>query len=406
MISNSQKISSLLVLTFFLASTGVGHSENAPGEELTGDRAWRGEIRTISTHNRANDRKTRRGKGKTDRQLAEAHQMIAELKKKLDAMIAERAQFQLRIEAGDLAGADLEAELVQARELAAREHEYAEKVSAEILEQVEAQKAIVKSLKETISQFDPDERARLIGENEKLSKSLKEAWARAKEVEAALAAAKKKQAGTRELEERLVKVLGDQRALQGEAKAMQAKLQSALDSQHAMRKKIDELAAATTAAEELAVQHRAEALRERIFRKRLEVQLEDAQQAAQRAAAKEAAEKAKLLKVEPIYFGVNRIDSLQQEKRLIEKVTAILKAHPSARLSIIGHTCSDGTPTGNLALSQRRAKRVADLLKINGIPASAIAGVEGKGQSNPVADNSTHEGRETNRRVEVNVLLE
>ena len=65
-----------------------------------------------------------------------------------------------------------------------------------------------------------------------------------------------------------------------------------------------------------------------------------------------------------------------------------------------GHTCSIGPETYNQGLSERRAQSVADFLVSEGVREDDIRTV-GYGEDRPTADNSTREGREANRRVEV-----
>jgi outer membrane protein OmpA-like peptidoglycan-associated protein len=65
-----------------------------------------------------------------------------------------------------------------------------------------------------------------------------------------------------------------------------------------------------------------------------------------------------------------------------------------------GHTDSQGTPTSNQVLSENRARSVMDFLVLRGVPATSITSV-GIGQTRPVADNSSPEGRANNRRVEI-----
>ena len=65
-----------------------------------------------------------------------------------------------------------------------------------------------------------------------------------------------------------------------------------------------------------------------------------------------------------------------------------------------GHTDSIGTDAYNQRLSERRAAAIKDYLVSKGIPASKITTI-GKGESQPVATNKTAEGRQKNRRVDI-----
>ena len=69
----------------------------------------------------------------------------------------------------------------------------------------------------------------------------------------------------------------------------------------------------------------------------------------------------------------------------------------------VGHTDSVGTDAYNLKLGQRRADAVKAYLVSQGVPANRIY-TDSKGESQPVADNRTREGRAKNRRVEIEVV--
>jgi len=71
-------------------------------------------------------------------------------------------------------------------------------------------------------------------------------------------------------------------------------------------------------------------------------------------------------------------------------------------VAVVGYTDSIGSVAYNEKLSLRRAESVRNYLTEHGVPADKIT-VEGKGKSDPVADNKTEAGRAKNRRVEVAV---
>jgi outer membrane protein OmpA-like peptidoglycan-associated protein len=71
-------------------------------------------------------------------------------------------------------------------------------------------------------------------------------------------------------------------------------------------------------------------------------------------------------------------------------------------IKVIGHTDSQGTEAYNQALSERRASSVAAYLLQQGLAPSKLTS-EGRGESQPLADNDTEEGRAENRRVELHI---
>jgi outer membrane protein OmpA-like peptidoglycan-associated protein len=81
-------------------------------------------------------------------------------------------------------------------------------------------------------------------------------------------------------------------------------------------------------------------------------------------------------------------------------LTGIIQAHPGLRLAIEGHTDNIGGDEANMKLSQQRADTVREFLVQQGLPAETVTAV-GLGRIEPVADNSTNEGRQKNRRVEI-----
>jgi len=85
---------------------------------------------------------------------------------------------------------------------------------------------------------------------------------------------------------------------------------------------------------------------------------------------------------------------------ILKEIAAVLNESPSTRIKIIGHTDIDGDEKSNLLLSQRRAAAVkVALVSKMGIKPERIE-TDGKGQTKPVADNKTKDGKAQNRRVE------
>jgi outer membrane protein OmpA-like peptidoglycan-associated protein len=85
---------------------------------------------------------------------------------------------------------------------------------------------------------------------------------------------------------------------------------------------------------------------------------------------------------------------------VVKEVATVLTENSGIRIKVLGHTSSDGDDNANMELSKKRAAAVRDLLASEfGIDASRIE-TEGKGETLPIADNKTKEGKTSNRRVE------
>lgn len=87
----------------------------------------------------------------------------------------------------------------------------------------------------------------------------------------------------------------------------------------------------------------------------------------------------------------------------LRQLLEALQQNAGMRVTIEGHTDSDGTDAYNLDLSARRAKAVVDWLVKEGIAADRLVPA-GKGEAEPVANNDTADGKSLNRRVEVKVI--
>ena len=108
----------------------------------------------------------------------------------------------------------------------------------------------------------------------------------------------------------------------------------------------------------------------------------------------------KIVISEKIFFATNRAEILKRSFGLLDEVAQVILNHPEIeKLEIQGHTDSRGSDKHNMSLSQRRAEAVYKHMVRLGIPQERLA-FQGYGESTPVADNESAEGRAQNRRVE------
>jgi OmpA-OmpF porin, OOP family len=107
--------------------------------------------------------------------------------------------------------------------------------------------------------------------------------------------------------------------------------------------------------------------------------------------------------LEGVAFEVNSAQLTAESRPLLARVAADLAKYPSLRVEMQGHTDSSGADEYNMKLSERRAQAVRDYLVSQGVPARQVD-ARGYGETQPVADNSTAEGRARNRRVVMDVL--
>ncbi|MBR3029933.1 MAG: OmpA family protein [Bacteroidales bacterium] len=100
-----------------------------------------------------------------------------------------------------------------------------------------------------------------------------------------------------------------------------------------------------------------------------------------------------------ILFETGKATLKPESMEEIQKVAEYMKKNPSARFEVQGHTDNQGSDAVNDPLSQQRAEAVVAALEKEGVDPFNLRPV-GKGSHEPVADNSTDEGRAKNRRVE------
>jgi OmpA-OmpF porin, OOP family len=101
-----------------------------------------------------------------------------------------------------------------------------------------------------------------------------------------------------------------------------------------------------------------------------------------------------------IYFDSGSDKIKPQSYPTLKEIAAMLNENPSVKVKIVGHTDSDGADQMNLDLSKRRANAVKTLLSSEFSVAAERMEFDGKGESEPVSDNNSAEGKANNRRVE------
>ena len=108
---------------------------------------------------------------------------------------------------------------------------------------------------------------------------------------------------------------------------------------------------------------------------------------------------------EKIQFKANEAVIEEVSFPLLREIADVIKANPHIRrLRIEGHASSEGDSAVNQRLSENRAKAVLDHLVNQGSVDAGVLESEGFGDSKPIADNESEEGREKNRRVEFNIV--
>ena len=104
-----------------------------------------------------------------------------------------------------------------------------------------------------------------------------------------------------------------------------------------------------------------------------------------------------------ILFATNSSTVSDASKSALRNFASSLNSNPDTNIKIIGHTDNTGRVEYNQTLSEKRAKSVYDYLLNQSVSSNRMS-FEGKGITEPVADNSTAAGRQQNRRVEILIL--
>jgi outer membrane protein OmpA-like peptidoglycan-associated protein len=101
-----------------------------------------------------------------------------------------------------------------------------------------------------------------------------------------------------------------------------------------------------------------------------------------------------------VYFDTGKAALRPDSDAALSEILKLLKANPTWKMRVEGHTDNVGRAAANQALSQQRAEAVVAWLAGHGIDAARLSAT-GLGDSKPVADNASEDGRAKNRRVEL-----
>jgi outer membrane protein OmpA-like peptidoglycan-associated protein len=101
-----------------------------------------------------------------------------------------------------------------------------------------------------------------------------------------------------------------------------------------------------------------------------------------------------------VLFDTGKYDLRPPAREALAKLSGIVLAHPGLKLEVEGYTDSVGSETFNQQLSEQRATTVRQYLIAQGLPENSISS-RGFGETAPIANNDTPQGRQQNRRVEI-----
>ena len=104
-----------------------------------------------------------------------------------------------------------------------------------------------------------------------------------------------------------------------------------------------------------------------------------------------------------VFFDTKKTDLKSESITELDNVVRLMNENPNVKILISGYTDNVGNPADNLKLSTGRAVSVVNYLLSKGVNNGRLS-FKGFGEANPVADNSTEEGRALNRRTELSVV--
>jgi outer membrane protein OmpA-like peptidoglycan-associated protein len=104
-----------------------------------------------------------------------------------------------------------------------------------------------------------------------------------------------------------------------------------------------------------------------------------------------------------ILFDVDKTDLKPAAQNSLKQLAVSLQNNPQTDILVVGHTDSTGTAAHNMDLSIRRADAVKLFIDQQGVNSGRLT-TQGKGETEPIASNSTAAGRAQNRRVEIVIV--
>jgi OmpA-OmpF porin, OOP family len=104
-----------------------------------------------------------------------------------------------------------------------------------------------------------------------------------------------------------------------------------------------------------------------------------------------------------IFFDVDKYELKSKSQSELGEVIRFMESNPAVRIEVSGHSDNVGSPEYNIDLSQKRSRSVLEYLLSKGIRKDRII-AKGYGATRPVGDNSTAEGRQLNRRIEIRIM--
>lgn len=104
-----------------------------------------------------------------------------------------------------------------------------------------------------------------------------------------------------------------------------------------------------------------------------------------------------------VTFDVGSAALKPQFRATLDQIAQSLQNYPNSLIDVYGHTDSTGSDAFNQTLSENRARTVANYLVMRGVAQSRLRSA-GYGETMPIADNATEEGRAKNRRVEIKIV--